>query len=136
MHLLNEEGKQKYLPGTPLLPYQKLTSKFSPYYQHFDAILVSAGDDYDKKQCVLRCRLCQEDISPANPSRTKWAHANKEGCKKQAAAGAECKAAGSPTPVKKLASHLNLPHQRRSTHSVYGPQGQMGIQTIMVSLSF
>ena len=121
LNLLNDEGKQKYLSGPPLLPselYQKLKKKSLPT-EHFDVLLVSVGDDDEKKQCVLRCKLCHEDLSPANPSGSKNAHVGKEVCNRRAkqfkAAVAVCKAAaiksagipGSPSPVKKPASISN-----------------------------
>ena len=42
------------------------------------------GDDDEKKQCVLRCKLCHEDLSPANPSGSKNAHVGKEVCNRRA----------------------------------------------------
>ena len=80
------------------------------------------GDDDEKKQCVLRCKLCHEDLSPANPSGSKNAHVGKEVCKRRAAQfkaavaarkAAAIKSAGSlsspssPSPVKKPASISN-----------------------------
>ena len=66
---------------------------------------------------MKRCRLCKEDLSPANPS---GSNVDKEGCKKRAAqvkavAAAARKAAAiklagshdSPSPVKKPASVTN-----------------------------
>ena len=53
----------------------------SPFHQHFDVLLVPVGDDGEKKQYVLRCKICHEDLSPANPSGSK--NVDKEVCKRQ-----------------------------------------------------
>ena len=105
LNLLNDEGKQKYLSGPPLLPlelYQKLGKKSLPT-EHFDVLLVSVGDDDEKKQCVLRCKLCHEDLSPANPSGSKNAHVGKEVCNRRA----------KQQPSSQLAA-LAAPHLSRS----------------------
>ena len=87
LNLLNKEGKQKYLSGPPLFPSelcQKLNKQAAPFHQLFDVLIVPVGDDDEKKQYVLRGKLCHEDLSPTNPSGSKNAHVGKEECKRRA----------------------------------------------------